>query len=385
MNITLTKKQLATMAGILGTGIVLALLILFSTPEPHEASAPAAHDDTVRLTDAQIAAAGIAILTAGPQPIRTIVTLPGAIHLNADRTAQVVALLGGTVQAVRAGMGRTVRRGDILAVIGSGELSDLRSALLTAEQRLQGARTTFDREQRLWEEKISAEQDVIGARQALQEAQIARNNARQKLAVLGTTPGAASLSHYELRAPIAGVVVDKQVALGQSVKADTVLFTVSDLATVWADVAVPSGDLDKVHAGATVLVTSGAATATGTIAWIGAALGAQTRTATARVVLANPAGAWRPGTFVNAAIDATPDGRPVPVAVAATAIHDIDGQPALFVRVPGGFTARSVTLGRRDATHVEVVKGLAAGAQYAGTGSFVIKAELGKSSEAPDH
>lgn len=398
MNNTRNKKQLATIAGVVTTGIVLAILILFVKPgntpadekEPASvvpaAAAPAAHADAVKLTDAQINAAGITLLKAAPQTIHTVVTLPGEIRFNEDKTAQVVPLLGGEVQAVLVDIGGMVKRGQVLAVIASTELSDQRSQMLTAEKRLAVARTTFVREKALWEEKISAEQDYIQARQAMQEAEIALNNTQQKLRALGASrAGAGSLNSYELRAPFDGVVVEKHIALGQSVKVDSVLFTVSDLSTVWAEVAVPASDIDKVRVGESVMVKASAvdAEATGKVAHVGALLGAQTRTATARIVLANPKTAWRPGMFVNVDVEVASDQHavPVPVAVAASAIQTVDDKPTVFARVPAGFVAHVVTLGRKDARYVEVVSGLEAGVEYAAANSFVIKAELGKSGD----
>ena len=379
--------------------MVVALLILFVKPgntpadekEPAAVApaaattaAPAEHADAVKFTGAQIKAAGIALLKAAPQTIHTLVTLPGEIRFNEDKTAQVVPLLGGTVQAVRVNIGDMVKRGQVLAVIASTELSDQRSQMLTAEKRLAVARTTLAREKKLWEEKISAEQDYIQARQAMQEAEIEQNNTQQKLRALGASRGGAgSLNSYELRAPFDGVVVEKHISLGQSVKVDSVLFTVSDLSTVWAEVAVPASDIDKVRVGESVLVKASAfeAQVTGKVAYVGSLLGAQTRTATARIVLANPKTAWRPGMFVNVDVEVESRQREVPVAVAASAIQTVEDKPAVFARVPDGFVAHVVTLGRKDARYVEVVSGLEAGVEYAAANSFVIKAELGKSGD----
>lgn len=403
MKNSLNKKQLATIAGVVAVGVVLALLILFVKPSttpakaevPTVAAAPAAsaqatpaeHVEAVKLTDAQIKTSAITLLKAGPQSIHTSMTLPGEIRFNEDRTAQVVPLLGGTVQAVPANIGDIVKRGQVLAVIASTELSDQRSQMLTAEKRLAVARTTFEREKKLWEEKISAEQDYIQARQAMEEAQIEQNNTQQKLRALGASRGAAgSLNSYELRAPFDGVVVEKHISLGQSVKVDSVLFTVSDLSTVWAEVAVPASDIDKVRVGESVTVKASAfeAQVTGKVAYVGSLLGTQTRTATARIVLANPQMAWRPGMFVNVDVEVGSSQREVPVAVAASAIQTVEDKPTVFARVPNGFVAHVVKLGRTDARYVEVVNGLDAGQEYAAANSFVIKAELGKSSDE-DH
>lgn len=413
MDSKISRKQLAYMVGIVLAGAILALLIMLSEPRAPAAGAAEAahaqeqgadkaagegredahqaqqaHADSVKLTDAQISASGIEVLKAGPATIRSTLTLPGEIRFNQDRTAQVVPLLAGSVQAVRADIGQSVKKGQVLALIASMEISDLRSELLTAEKRLSLAETSFVREKRLWEEKISAEQDYLQARQTLQEAQIDYRNAQQKLRALGAGAHSGSgLNSYALRAPFNGVVVEKAVSLGQSVKQDASLFTIADLSTVWAEVAVPAGDLGKVRVGEQVTVKASAldTEAAGKIAWVGALLGAETRSATARVVLPNPALSWRPGLFVNVELQLQSGQRDAPVTVAAAAIQTVEEKPTVFVRMPGGFQAEHVTLGRRDRATVEVTKGLGAGTEYAAGGSFVIKAELGKSSDGDSH
>ncbi|MFX7934478.1 efflux RND transporter periplasmic adaptor subunit, partial [Acinetobacter baumannii] len=87
----------------------------------------------------------------------------------------------------------------------------------------------------------------------------------------------------------------------EAVKEDAHVFTLSDLSTVWAEVSVAAKDLALIRVGEKVVVRSSAfeGGATGTVAYVSALLGEQTRTATARVVLSNPKLAWRPGLFVN--------------------------------------------------------------------------------------
>lgn len=79
-------------------------------------------------------------------------------------------------------------------------------------------------------------------------------------------------------------------------KEDAAVFTISDLSQVWAEINVPAKDLPSVRVGekVTIKATAFDASATGTVAFVGALIGEQTRTAKARVVLDNPKGAWRP-------------------------------------------------------------------------------------------
>lgn len=93
-------------------------------------------------------------------------------------------------------------------MIASQQISDQRSELAASQRRVELARTTFERERQLWQDKISAEQDYLLARQTLQEAEIALNNARQKMTALSGSAVLAGGNRYELRAPFAGVVVE---------------------------------------------------------------------------------------------------------------------------------------------------------------------------------
>jgi cobalt-zinc-cadmium efflux system membrane fusion protein len=399
----MTKQQTITIAVMAAIALLLAALILkpraddghadaghadqaAGAPGAASAGATAAALETITLSAAQIKAAGVVLATAAPAPISTILTLPGEIRFNDDRTAHVVPKLAGVVVAVHAQLGQTVQRGQLLAVLASSALSEQRSELLTAQKRLALASTTLERERQLWQDKISAEQDYLHARQAAAEAELALQNARQKLSVLGagTVPG-SQLNQLELRAPFAGVVMEKHLALGEAIKEDANVFTISDLATVWADFAVPPQDLNRVRVGdaVTVRATAFAAQAGGTISYVGALLGEQTRTANARVALANPGGAWRPGLFVNVEVQA---GRSeAAVTVAADAVQTVDGQPAVFVRTASGFQVQPLVLGRSDGQRTEILQGLPAGAQYAAANSYVLKAELGKDGAGHAH
>jgi cobalt-zinc-cadmium efflux system membrane fusion protein len=341
-------------------------------------------DGAIRLNAEQIKTARIEISRAGPAQVANRVRLPGEIRLDEDRTAHVVPRVAGVVERVAVSVGQTVEKGQLLAVIASPDLADRRSEWLAAQRRLTAARTTYERERTLWQERISAEQDYLLAQTQLREAEIAAQNARQKLSALDAPSTASALNRYELRAPFAGSVVEKHVVPGEAVAADTNVFVLSDLSSVWAEMAVPAQSLNDVRVGrdARVSATAFESSASGRIAFVGALLGEATRTAPARVVLPNPGGAWRPGMFVDVAVDA--GAHDVPVAVRADALQDIDGSPSVFVASPKGFVAQPVQTGRRDAQTVEIVSGLQAGQRYAAANAFVLKAELGKGS-AEEH
>ncbi|MDN5936994.1 MAG: efflux RND transporter periplasmic adaptor subunit, partial [Nitrosospira sp.] len=325
--------------------------------------------------------------------IQPTLKLPGEIVFNEHTIVQVVPRIPGIVLSVYRHHGQQVKQGEVLAVIESIELADLRSQLLAARKRLALARITFEREKRLWEEKISAKQDYLAAQQALAEAEIAVDLASVKLRTLEAPIESTkqsdkqdrTLARYEIRAPISGLIIEKDIAQGQTLKEDTQIFTIADISTVWAQLTVYPKDLDVVKLGQTAIVRATASDieGEGVVSYISALVGAQTRSATARVVLDNKDGDWLPGMFVTAEL--VTEEIEAPVAVSVDAIQTLGDNSVVFGRYGKYFEARPLKLGRSDGTMVEVQSGLSAGERYAAGNSFAVKAELGKSGATHDH
>ncbi|RAM63656.1 cytochrome C peroxidase [Herbaspirillum rubrisubalbicans] len=404
----MSKKQTFTIAAIIAiAALVVGITLMKGNGSQGENAKPSAHQEEgghqdnehagedkdsdhkeegmIALDQEQMAAAAIELKTAGAMQITSSLQLPGEIRFNEDRTAHVVPQVSGIVESVSANLGQKVKKGQVLAVINSSAISELRSELLNAEQRLSLARTAYQREKKLWEQKISAEQDYLQAQSALREAEVAVRNAQQKLRAIGASGSSGSLNRYEIRAPFDGTVVEKHLGLGEAVREDANAFLISDLSSVWAEIIVSPKDMQVVRVGEKVVVqaTALSASAQGKISYVGSLIGEQSRTAKAHVVLPNTGEIWRPGLFVN--VEVVSDEAQVPVAVAADAIQTVDGKNVVFVRVPGGFAAQEVTLGRASGKFVEIKSGIDAGTEYAATGSFAIKAELGKGSAEHSH
>jgi cobalt-zinc-cadmium efflux system membrane fusion protein len=339
------------------------------------------------MSDEVLKSTGIEILTAGSATIKATNKLSGEITFNEDRIIHVVPRVGGLVTGVKVDHGQTVRKGDVLAIVESQSLAELRSQLSATQKRLNLAKITLEREKKLWEEKISAQQDYLAAGQAYSEAEIARNLVSEKLTALGASgrSGGSNLTRYEIRAPISGVVVEKTVATGQTVQENDDLFVITDTSEVWVKVILYPKDLNSIKIGqkATVKANAFDAEGEGVISYIGAFVGEQTRTATARIVLNNKEGVWRSGVFVDVILGTSEV--KVPVAVTAEAIQTIRDWTVVFGRYGNYFEARPIELGRSDGNMVEVLSGLSAGEQYAAGNSFAIKADIGKSGATHDH
>lgn len=210
-------------------------------------------------------------------------------------------------------------------------------------------------------------------------------DAVERGALLATIESNESLRIFEVRAPLAGTVIGKHVAPGEFVSPERELFRIADLGTVWVDLDVYRRDFGRLRAGQPVRIDAGdgSAPATTTLAYLSPIGSVNTQTLLARAVLPNPDRSWRPGLFVTAEVEV--DASPVPVAVAVDALQRLRDRDVVFLAAGDIFEAQPVELGRRDATHVEIVSGLAAGQRYVAAGSFILKAEAGKSGAVHDH
>lgn len=351
-------------------------------------------EEFVVLTAAELGEFGIDVRTAGPGTMAVEKELPGEVRANEDRYAHVTPRVAGVVRSVGTSVGAYVRAGQTMAVVESRELADLKADYLAALEREELARSSFEREERLYNQEITSEADYLEARQELAEARIRTRSARQKLIALGFSDGyiaslpeegERSLVAYPLTAPISGRVVEKHIVPGEAIEADTDAFEVADLSTVWVDLSVYQRDLGIVREGQTVVVDAGPGQprTRGTITYVRPVVGEETRTAIARAVIENPEGMLRPGQFVTGLIAV--DEAEVDVVVPGSAVIEVEGAPSVFVQTEEGFVVRPVEVGDRAGDRVAIASGLEAGGRYVAEGAFALKAELGKSEMSAGH
>jgi cobalt-zinc-cadmium efflux system membrane fusion protein len=202
--------------------------------------------------------------------------------------------------------------------------------------------------------------------------------------VLAVVESSESLAPYELKTLIDGTIIEKHLTRGEAVDRDKQAFVVADLSSVWVELSVYQRDLERVRMGDTVRVRAGdkGAAAEGTIAYITPGVDEAMRTATARVVLPNPEGRWRIGTFVEAFV-VSPHAAALVVPTAA--IQTLEGKSVVFVAEGDRVEPRTVTLGHRGETLIEVLSGAESGDRVATANSFLLKAELGKSEAEHAH
>lgn len=340
----------------------------------------------ISLTTAQIKAAGINVTTIGAGTLSREVRVPGKIIAAADRMAQIVPKVGGIVTEARKNLGDAVEKGDVIALIESREMAEAVAEQLAAKRAEELARTTFNREKGLWSKKITAEQDYLNAKNVHQESVIRLDLAKQKLQALGHAGDIdpkGNARFHELKSPLSGRVIGRELTLGEYVDSTHAAYTVADLSVVWVETAIAPVDLSVVQEGQIANITNGPVSATGKLIFVSPVIDPETRSAKAIIELDNADGAWRPGTFVNA--DISTSTQDAALRIPKDSVQAIDGKSVVFVQNTDGFEPREVRVGRADSQHIEILSGVRPGESIATSNTFTLKAELGKSEAEHEH
>ncbi len=338
-------------------------------------------EGTITLTAQQIRAAGIEIVRPVSRGGGTL-QLPATIEGDPQGTQVVSAAIGGRVVALNYNLGQPVTRGQVVAVIESREAATIRAEVEAAQARSALAQSNLAREERLFKLRVSPERDVIAARTAATEASIALRLARQQVSVAGVSGGA--LNRIGVTAPIAGRITARPVVLGQTVAADAELFRVSNLSRVAVTVSLSPADAARVAVGAPVEISSGGRRSAAQVSFVSPVLDETTRLVTVIALIDNSAGQWRVGEPVTAVVQLPGQGGGA-VSVPASALQTVENRQVVFVRTSSGFRAVPVTVGAHSSGSVVVTSGLTGREEIAGTGSFTLKAELGKGEAEHGH
>lgn len=354
------------------------------------------NDKAVQFDAATLKEFGIVIQKAGPGPIGETVRLPGEVVFNKDLVAQVTPSVSGVVREVKLSVGDKVEAGQLMAVLSSRELAGARSAYQGSKARLVLERESLAREERLLADNIGTQRQLLEARKAVEAEKIALQLAQQNLHALGQNQAdieaievstQTSFSEYLLKAPLSGLVIAREITRGEVVGIDPAKppFVVADMSSVWVNFTVYQRDLTFIKPGMSVQIHfgHGIPNASGTIAFVSPSLEETTRTATARVILKNPKGQWRPGLFVTGMV--TSGEESAAVVVPRSALQEVEGKIVVFIQDEDGFEARPVKLGRQGKDTVEIVDGLKAGERYVSKNGFAIKAEMNKASFGDGH
>lgn len=172
--------------------------------------------------------------------------LTGKIQFNEDKVVKVFPLVGGHIEDVKAELGDYVQKGQVLAIIRSGDLADLQQQAISARSQLLVAQKNAQVAEDMSKSGLASQKDLVAAQEQLQAAKGELNRVAERQNILG-----GSGSVYVVKAPVGGYVVEKKAAPGMELRSDDPenLFTISNLDQVWVLANVYETDLANVKLG----------------------------------------------------------------------------------------------------------------------------------------
>src|SRR5581483_10384167 len=245
------------------------------------------------------------LVQAETRQLPTQVTANGTVTPDVNRTIHVTSMGSGRVLDLKVRLGDSVRKGQTLLVISSPDLASANADYQKARADEDLSRKALDRAQLLYSRGALAEKDLQLAQDAEEKAKVDVSTAEQKVRVIGGDPAHPDAT-LNLRAPVAGTIVEQNVAGFEGVKSlDNTpnLFTIADLSQVWVLCDVFENDLGEVHLGDVAEIRLNAfpdRVFHGKVADISRVLDPSTRSAKVRIVMSNPDGSLRPGMFASA-------------------------------------------------------------------------------------
>ena len=346
--------------------------------EGHSEEGAAAPEGVVALTPTQIRASGIqlvAVTRGGGGEVR----LSGRVEPMIDARASVGAAVAGRVERVLVAAGQSVRAGQGLAVLVSGEAATFRADADAAAAAADAARRAYQRDQSLGSQGIVARQEVETSRAQALSAEAAARAARARASASGRPNAAGRLT---VISPISGVVTSVAIGPGGFVTQGGVVADVIDPDRVELVFNAPPSVATGVRAGSRIRVQGPTGEFDAVIVGVATAAGEQTG---ATVIRARAAGGVLPpaGSAVTGAVitGAEAGGLTVP----SDAVQSIEGSSVVFVAVNGGFRATPVLVGRQAGGRTEILRGLGGEERVAAANAFLLKAELAKGEAEHGH
>ena len=360
---------------------------------------PVAHhpeDSHIELSEDALKTLNLKTEVVEKKPMSNLIKTTAVIEPNKNKIAHVSPRISGRVVEVKAVLGDSVQKGEILAELDSIELGQTKAEYLKSKANLEVARANYARESRLYKKQISSEKDYLYAKAEFIQTESALNKAVETLRLLGLSDEEIKslkwrennkpTSIFPLIAPFTGTVVEQHIVLGEFIEPEEKPYTIADLSHLWIQLDIFEKDLKWIEKGKTVDIIVNAypdETFEGKVTYISDILDESTRTAKARVEILNSDRKLKPGMFATATISVPSENGKEVVMIPNTAIQHIEGNPVVFVQLANhSFEKRSVSLGSGSEDFVVVNEGLNPGDRIVTQGAFdlksvVLREELG--------
>jgi cobalt-zinc-cadmium efflux system membrane fusion protein len=383
----LSRSRQIQISGLATVVVVVAMCVLYFGGKVFgKQEAPAAEPPppagTFRATPQQMKT--LTVASVGTHGFVSEERTEGKIAVNGDRTTPLFSPYSGRVTRLIAGLGDVVKLGAPLATVEATEFVQAQNDLATADAQVKLARITETRKHALYDAKGGSLQDWQQAQTDLSAAETALQSVRNRLRILGRSDAQiADLENSKqmspvatLTAPIAGVVVDRQVGPGQYLQSgsSTPVFTIADPSSVWLLANVRESDVGLVHLGQSVEVRVPAYPTrvfTARITYVAAIIDSNTHRLPVRAEIGNRDGALKPEMFASFRI-LTSDATESPAVPEMAVVYEGDTAHVWVVAGDRELSYRSIHAGRSNDGLVEVLDGLKPGEKIVVKGGLFI-------------
>ena len=353
----------------------IALLLMLAFSQVQAAEAPPA--TSVQITPEL--ATRIRLEPVEVSSFTDAIRLPGRVALDEHRVARIGPVMTGRVAEVRAFVGRNVRKGEVLAVINSTDLSSAQASYLKTKTQVGLQRLNVDRARRLFNEGIISQATLREREGVLAEAEVEWRALADQLGVLGMSPAAIERladtgqinSVTAITSTMDGTVIERKISVGQIAEISDEMFTVADLSHVWVVAEAPEQDAHVVQPGSRVEVDVPALPKdhfVGRIVYVADIVNPETRTVTMRMEVENQGRKLKPEMLADMIIKRSAEPR---LTIPSQAVVRDQDRDFVFVEVAKDrVELRPVLLGTdRDGLRT-VESGLASGQRIVVDGAF---------------
>jgi len=379
------QLQVAGVAAVVVIGVILLTWFggkLFNKDGAPVAEGPASPPGTFRATDQQLKT--FTIEAVGTHGFVSEELTEGKIAVNADRATPLYSPYSGRVVRVIAGLGDRVNLGAPLATVAASEFVQAQNDLATAAAQVKFARINEARKHALYDSKGGSLQDWQQAQADLTTAETTQQSVRNRLKIFDKSDSEIDALEKSqtidavatLTAPVAGVVVDRQVGPGQFLQSgsSTPAFTIADTTSVWLLANVRETDAALVKPGQVVEVRVLAypnRVFKARLTYVAAVVDAVTHRIPVRAVIDNHDGALKPEMFANFKI-LTSEAIESAAVPQAAIVYEGDAAHVWVVQADGLVAYRAIRTGRSNDGLIEVLDGLKPGERIVTKGGLFI-------------
>jgi cobalt-zinc-cadmium efflux system membrane fusion protein len=375
--------------------------------EEHEHEGEQHEHPELQLSPEQQKEWGIVLDTVSKQNISSRITLPGILTVNQNRTAHISSFVQGKVVSHSADLGDYIRKGQALVIINSPQFAQAQADFLSARAKYLLSQKEYERAKMLLAEKAIEEKEYLR-----REAEYEKLGT--EYGALGSALHSYGITHEQIDeliekcktveekeykceiaepnlpilSPTSGTVIFRDVVVGEHVDPTKILYTVSDLKTLWAVLDAYEKDLPLIDKNSKVIISASIypeKNFLGKITYISDLIDEKLRTVKIRVEVDNADGFLKPNMYIQGTVENLREQRDI-LAIPEEAIQNLEGEKIVFVLEKGDiFAVRHIKLGNRVGDNRIIEQGLELGESIVVKGAFHLKAELGKATFGHTH